>query len=475
MSDVLRFRRPDVATAMVAILAGVGAITFLAPRSPTLAILVGVVVAVVGVVLWDPMLLPVVAMPLLLDADRLGGGAVDLSVSDFLLFAVSWLAVLFGRRPFTRSLRNLLWCVAVYQVAALFTVVAHFYPKNAVEWFHSFVLTGGALVVGWAVGASGRASWGLGLFVGMCVLISANAIVGGVQQLAAHGWPLGPVYPSWPFVLHKNFAGPAVALGALVAFARPRWAGWSARWSVPAFVVCLLGVFFIQSRQSLVGLGVGLAVMGLRPGPQRPKGSLFLLLPIVPIAAFVMSTVRDDLDDADGFNSTVERTWGLDGGWQAFHADPLFGIGLRWFAADRGFGSFQPPNAVVETLSSVGLVGLAGFAVMMLGTLWISGRMPREFGTLAAAITLQRIVQSQFDQFWVSAHVSIPFVLVGVCAGAAAYATRGEPGSERAPSDAARAHDGVVPRSSAAHLAPTARSSRSPRGPRLVAAQGEHR
>lgn len=427
MTGLAGFRRPDLTTTLLALIGGAGGIAFLAPRSPTLALLVGVVVLLVGVMLWDPVLFPIVAMPLLLDADRLGGGSVDLSVSDFLLFGAFWVAVFFGRRPFSGTMRNLLWCVAVYQAAALFTVIAHPFPKNTVEWFHSFLLTGGALVVGWAVGASGRARWGVGLFVLMCLLISFNAIFTGVHMLVTQGWPLGPVYPSWPFQLHKNFAGPAVALGALVAFARPRWAGWSARYAIPAFVICLLGVFFIQSRQSLVGLGVGMAVVGLRPGPQRPRGALFLLLPIIPVAAFVMSTVKDDLHDADGFNSTVERSWGLDAGWQAFHADPLFGVGLRWFVADRGFGAFQPPNAVVETLSSVGLVGFTGFVVMLLGSLWIAWRMPREFGTLAAAATLQRIVQSQFDQFWVNAHVSVPFVLLGLCAGAAAAAQRAAP------------------------------------------------
>ncbi|QAY69028.1 O-antigen ligase family protein [Xylanimonas protaetiae] len=420
MRDVFHARRPDLATVWLGLFAGAAAVAYLLPRSTTLALVVAVVIALVGVVVWNPVVLPVVAMPLLVDADRIG----DLSVSDFLLFGSFWVAVLFGRRPFSRTLRNLLWCVAVYQVASLFAVIAHVYPKNTIEWFHAFLITGGALVVGWAIGASGKAGWGLGLFVGMCVLISINAIQGGIVQLSGGVWPLHAVYPSWPFALHKNFAGPTVAVGTLIAFARPAWLGWKARFAVPAFVICLLGVFFIQSRQSLVGLGVSMLVVALRPGRQRPRGAGVLLMLIVPVALYVMSSVNADLTDADGFNSTTERAVGLDIGWQAWHDNPLFGAGLRWFVADRGYPGFQPPNAVVETLSSVGVVGLAGFVVMMIGAVVIAWRLPREFGTLAAALTVQRIVQSQFDQFWVGAHVSIPFVVLGVCVGAAAYAER---------------------------------------------------
>ena len=43
-----------------------------------------------------------------------------------------------------------------------------------------------------------------------------------------------------------------------------------------------------------------------------------------------------------------------------------------------------------------------------------------KYGTLALAVTLSRLVQGQFDLFWVAAQVSIPFVIAGICLGAQA-------------------------------------------------------
>ena len=48
--------------------------------------------------------------------------------------------------------------------------------------------------------------------------------------------------------------------------------------------------------------------------------------------------------------------------------------------------------------------------------------MNPRFGTLAFSVLLMRFIQGQFDLFWVSVQVSVPFLIVGVCVGADAYA-----------------------------------------------------
>ncbi|MFC5044030.1 hypothetical protein [Ornithinimicrobium kibberense] len=67
--------------------------------------------------------------------------------------------------------------------------------------------------------------------------------------------------------------------------------------------------------------------------------------------------------------------------------------------------------------ASAGLVGLAGFVVLWVGTLVVLFRMDAAFGTLALALALSRIAVAQFDLFWVSISVSVPFLLIGVCLG----------------------------------------------------------
>src|SRR5690606_25516541 len=120
---------------------------------------------VLGATIAQPALLPLLAMPLLVVVVRVGGGGVDLTLSDFVLGLVFWPAVLLSPKPFSPELRRLLWLNVIYQAATLLTVVANPYLANAVEWFHAWLLISGALIVGWAVGRSGYAKSGLTLFL----------------------------------------------------------------------------------------------------------------------------------------------------------------------------------------------------------------------------------------------------------------------------------------------------------------------
>jgi hypothetical protein len=62
-------------------------------------------------------------------------------------------------------------------------------------------------------------------------------------------------------------------------------------------------------------------------------------------------------------------------------------------------------------------------------------RVDALFGTLALAATLSRIVQAQFDLFWVAAQVSVPFAIAGICLGALARVGSETDGSHRELSD----------------------------------------
>ena len=66
-----------------------------------------------GVTAVQPGLIPLVLLPLLLVVLRVGGGGVDLSLSDFALAAATVPALLLARRPFSAGLRAVLWASAV--------------------------------------------------------------------------------------------------------------------------------------------------------------------------------------------------------------------------------------------------------------------------------------------------------------------------------------------------------------------------
>ncbi len=426
-------RRAGRSTALFLAMLGVAALLLVLGAASIIDLKYAAVGAVAllgcGLLVFDPMTLPVVMMPAIVVVERFGAGGIDLTISDIVLFATFWVALLFAPRPFSPPLRSMLWLNVVYQVATLFTVVANPYRANTVEWFHAWLLVSGALVVGWAVGRSGRARLGMTLFLAACGVLAAATLVEWASG-AVHG-EFGPVYPTFPFAMHKNFVGDVVAFAAVVAYARPSWVGWSRRWSLLAFWGFSLAVLASQSRQALIGLAVALLLLALRPEPGR-KRSVAILLAIIPAVVFVGSMVSEQLESGDRFNSANQRLTWYDQALTVWNENPAVGVGLRWWTAGRTEYGFQPPNAELEILTSAGTVGLIGFAVMVIGMAVVLWRIDRRFGTLALALLVSRVVQGQFDLFWVSIQVSVPFLLIGVCLGAQAHAAaEGERPAER--------------------------------------------
>jgi O-antigen ligase len=398
---------------LVALLLGVGR---LVPTYPVIALGIAVAVFLLGLTMADPLIIPLLSIPLLLVVVRVGAGGIGLSVSDVVLFACFWPAVIFGQRPYSAPLRALLWLTVVYQVATLFTLVANPYLANAVEWFHAWFLTGGALIVGWALGRAGRGGLALSLLLlGSCV-IAAATVLQGVTHL---GGGLQPVYPSFPFSMHKNFAGTVLAFAALIAYIHPTWMRWPRLLALAAFALCTLGVLFTQSRQAIVGLAIAVAVAVLREDSTRRRSKLLVLVGVGGLA-LVATLVRDQVASGDQFNSVFQRLNWLQDSFEIWLTDPIFGVGLRWWYTSRFENAFQPPNAELEVLTSAGVIGLVAFLLLMVGTIVVLWKLPPVYGTLGAAMVLSRFVQGQFDLFWTAVQVSVPFIVAGICVGAAA-------------------------------------------------------
>ncbi|MCR6493759.1 O-antigen ligase [Cellulomonas sp. P24] len=417
-------RRVAWVAAMALIAALLTLVGALVPRSSVVAVVVAAFVLVIGLTIYEPAAVPILTMPLLVVVERVGGDSVNLSLSDFALFGGFCFAVVFAPRPYSRPMRSLLWLAGFYQVTTLFTVVANPYIQNTVEWFHAWLSVAGALVVGWAVGRSGRARIGMTMFMVACLAIAALTGIASLTQLAAGN--TGPVYLYWPFGMHKNFIGIVLAFAALVAYVRPSWVGWSPRFALTSFWFCSLGVVASQARQALVGLAVAVMVVTLRTDPDR-KRSRLILLAAIPAAYSVALAIQDQLASTNAFNSANQRLTWYQQAFEVWQSSPWFGVGLRWWVAGRTQFGFQPPNAELEVLSSVGLVGLVGFLALFLGALTILWRRNPRFGTLAFTMLLMRFIQGQFDLFWSSVVVSVPFVIVGVCLGAEAYARENRP------------------------------------------------
>jgi hypothetical protein len=362
-----------------------GGIGILVPEYTSHSLAAAVAVLAIGLTAYEPVALPILAMPALVVVQRVAGGGIDLTVSDFVLFAAFWAALVFAPRPFSAPMRALLWLSAAYQAATLFTVVANPYVQNTVEWFHAWLSVAGALVVGWAVGRAGRARVALTLFMIPCLAFAVIVSIVALQRFMSG--IEGPIYLTWPYGMHKNFVGCVLGFAALVAYARPWWVGWPRRFSLPAFWLCSVGIFASQARQALVGLAFGVIFITLRNDPDRKRSKL-ILLAAIPAIYFVVLAVQEQLSSDNPFNSANQRLTWYEQALEVWRTGPWFGVGLRWWVAGRTEYGFQPPNAELEVLSSAGIVGLVGFLILFFGAFGVLWRINRRFGTLAVAVLL---------------------------------------------------------------------------------------
>lgn len=411
-----RLRLPAL---VVLTLAAVGlalVVGYALPQRPMLVVAGVFLILVMVVALAQPMLLPVVAMPVVVVVSRFGAGGVEMTISDWMLGLAFWPAVLFGRRPLSPELRSLLWLNAAYQALTIFTLIVNPYLANTVEWFHAWLLVSGALIVGWAVGAAGYARLGVKLFLAACVALALPTIAQALMQYAQGDF--SEVYPRWPWPMHKNFIGNLLGIAAVVVYARPRWLGLSRRWAIPVLLIFLAAMAASQARQALVGLAIGLLVVSLRKHGERRRATVAMATAL-PIGYIVLTMIRDQIASGNIHNSWFQRLEWYAESVAIWREAPLFGHGLRYWTQPDAPGQFQPPNAFLEVMASTGLAGLLGFVVLWIGIVVVLTRMNPAFGTLALALALTRLGQSMFDLFWVSIAVSVPFLLIGVCLGAA--------------------------------------------------------
>ncbi len=406
-----RTRVVVIAACCVPVLAGVG---YLTAKSPLYGLMGAGLLLLLGLSAMNRTAVPIFAMPVLVVVARLGGGGVDLSISDFVLFGAFWPALLMGPRPFSKPLISLLWLSALYQGSTLFTVIFNPYRANLVEWFHEWLLISGALVVGWAVGRSGYARLATSMLLLVTSTLALAACATAIANFARGDFTA--VNLLVPYYMNKNYLGCVFAFAAIVCYQRPSWLAWRTSWSVAGFAICGLGTLAVQSRQGVVSLGIALIVIAFRPDPSRKRSKAVLWL-LLPAFIYVLINLQDQLASGNRFNSANQRLTWFNQSLDLWRHYPIFGAGLRWWYTTRFSFAFQPPNAEYEVLTSAGLIGLAGFLIMFAGMLLVLWRIDPRYGTLAFVLVLSRFVQGQLDLFWVAAQVPIPLALAGICLG----------------------------------------------------------
>lgn len=382
--------------------AGVGVVS---AQGATWAVFLGLAALLAAVFVLDLSLVPVIAVPATMVMDRVG----PMSISDFVLGGATMIALLLLRGKGALSMQPLLWTGAVYISLTAPQLILNPYLGNVIEWAHELVLVLGSMVVGFVIGRDGFARLALSAYALIACGIAATAVVVAFQQGFA------PVYLG---MLHKNAIGGILMVAALITFANPPWLRWRPAWGYLAFGLCGIGILAAQSRQAIIGLLVGVIIIGVRPRHHNGKRSRWIWLALIPAAYFVYLEVSAQLTDGSPFNSSAQRLIWYEDSIAVWKLSPLFGVGHRWWITGyTGFSGFQPPNAELEVLTTVGIVGLFGFLVMFGAAMWLTARMAPAYGTLALAVIVARLVQGQFDLYWVAGQSSILWIIAGICYG----------------------------------------------------------
>lgn len=421
-----RWRPLSVVICAVAVLIAI-ALGMLSVNSTWIAIVGAVAVFAVSILLRDPALLPVLAVPATIVQTRVGSA---LSVSDLVLAAATLVAVFQLRGRGSESLRPLIWAGVAYLAMALPTLVLNRYSANYIEWIHEAFLVLGSLLVGFVIGRENRARLAVALYVLFCVAIAIATMVMAVVSYMQTG-AFQPVYlPD----LQKNTTGGMLAVAAVIAFARPVWLHWSARWSWAVVIICMLGVLAAQSRQGLIGAVAGILIASLRARPQTGRRVKVVWLAAIPAVVFVLGLVTTQFASDNQFNSAYQRVTWYEQSIEIWQKSPIFGVGMRWWYTDRfvaNFDLFQPPNAELEVLTEVGVFGLIGFLAMFAVAGWFLWKMDPIYGTVGFAVVATRFVQGQFDIYWVAGQASLLWIVAGICYGVQqldkAREARGEP------------------------------------------------
>jgi hypothetical protein len=389
------------------------ALGVLSVNSAVLALVVGIAVLLAGVAARDFTIIPVLAVPATLVLTRVGSA---LSVSDIVLALASVVCLLALRGRGAAVLLPIVWAGVFYLATAIPTQILNPYSANGVEWIHEVFLVLGSLIVGFIVGRADRARVAVALYVLGCVGIGLVTVAVSLVTFAqTHTFQ--PVYLT---DLNKNTIGGMLGIAAVIAFARPVWLQWSPGWSWLIVIVTSLGVLAAQSRQGLVGEIVGILIVSVRARPQTGRRVRIVWLAAIPGIAWVISELTSQLASDNQFNSAHQRVDWYAQAFDIWLKSPIFGVGMRWWYTDRFAGqyeSFQPPNAELEVLTTVGVFGLIGFLVLFAVAGWYLWKMDPVYGTVGFAVVATRFTQAQFDLYWVAGQASLLWIVVGICYG----------------------------------------------------------
>ncbi|HEV3281402.1 MAG TPA: O-antigen ligase family protein [Acidimicrobiales bacterium] len=410
LSDTRPVRRLASASALWLLLVVVaGLVGALAAGHVRIALGLAAVVLVIGVLIADPMLLVVIALPGALFIQRVGGASTNLSLADLVVFVAGLVCLFQVRWRMAHYLKQFMRGVLWYEAVLVLVVVAHPYRFNVVDWFHRFSFLAASALVGWVIATEGRTRQAFRLYLAGSSVV---ALIAMEHAVALHFQPA-----QWG-VYQKNSIGAILWVAVVIAQINPPWTGIGRSEARVNKYLCIGGLLASQSRQSwiLLLLALGLALF---LNPDLRRRSKLILAAAVPIVAVLYYSFSINARNNPKFNSVSIRFDQIGAAIHVWHLSPLLGEGMRFYNLPQFITVTAPPNVVVDNLASTGIVGSLAFVFLVFVTMRTMFRLPPALGTLGLVVLFGHYVDGLFDIFWVGVSSIAPIIIAGVSLGMA--------------------------------------------------------
>ncbi|WP_022882146.1 O-antigen ligase family protein [Gryllotalpicola ginsengisoli] len=377
------------------------------------ALIGAVVILLLGVATVDLTLIPMFAMPMSIVQARAGG---VLTYADVILAVGSVVGLFILRNKGAAAMQPLIWGGVVYLAVIIPTLILNPFSADFIEWAHELFMVIGSMVIGFVIGREGRAPLAFGLYVVACGVLGVIAGIMALQHFFSAG-EFEPVYVNAELGFGKNQVGGECAVALVIAYARPKWLRFPTWFANLMVLTSAIGLFASQARQGMIGALIGVAIVTLRPIARGGRRRKWIWLAAIPVVYLVWTQSAAQLASDNKFNSAYQRLSWYSESIEVWQKSPIFGVGLRWWYTNVFTDQFQPPNAELEVLSCVGVVGLIGFFVMFIVAMWFLLRLDPVYGTLGAAAVMTRFTQTQLDLYWVSGLSSLLWIVAAAGVG----------------------------------------------------------
>ena len=231
--------------------------------------------------------------------------------------------------------------------------------------------------------------------------------------------------------IQKNTLGITFGCGIVIAMGFLIFGGKNVQnrtWILATLVGASAGIVLSLSRGSWIATCLG--ILFLLITARKIRAFLILFMVLVPVVWLVWAKLPSESTEyatnisTDSYNIRT-RTESMDKAIKLYQSSPIYGVGIGLRK------SMEPHNVIISTLAETGVVGLAGFLLLIAGaffTFYKAGRECKgnqratEIVMIGATVFIVSLGHGLMDVYWRRGTPFMAWACVGMCIYIARYA-----------------------------------------------------